>query len=105
MVCQVNGSPHPAAKPLAIILQDKKVMSQIVPSFVNKFADNLLRFAKKADGRTVLEMDSLLPAISFDVNAFNRFIKSLAYCEEATTRNTKELMNASGLNRKSPGER
>lgn len=72
----MNGSPQPAAQELIIIPQDKGVL-QVVPSFVNKFADNLQRFAKAGDGRIVLQMYSLLFGISFEVNPFQRYIKAL----------------------------
>lgn len=79
-------------KTLTIIQEDNESVSETVLSFAIEFKDILLQISKYGNWCTASQLVDLLTDKSSDLNILRRYIKSVADCEEVTTRNTSELI-------------
>lgn len=81
VVLQENFSPSPAAEAPTFIGQDDESVSERFQRFVVEFAEILLWGTKQGDRQFLLLLVYLITAISFKMNIFIWYIKSLPECK------------------------
>lgn len=63
---------------LTIVQQDDACMSERISSFLNEFADNVIRVAEQEDLRIASDLVYFIYNISFKINVIKRYIKILS---------------------------
>lgn len=97
VIYQDGGSSSLAVEAPTIAEADDESGWEIVPSFVIRSPDILLRAEKRREGRTSSSLIDLLPDICFKMDIFRRRIKSVAYWKDISTRKAVDVTKDDGF--------
>lgn len=97
MACQENNCPSPTAETQTRLEEDDEGVSKRFSSFAIQFSKILQRAAKDGDQWVALRLVELLTDTWSGLNILRQYIKSVADCQDVTTKNTRELMKDDGI--------
>lgn len=97
--CQDNCSPTLVLELPNIIERKADSLSESVPCFGIEIANILFLLAEHRDARIISQLVSSLTDTCFEMNNINRYNKSLADYDDATSRITRELKKDNDLHR------